>query len=214
MHDLKPLDTVTDATDKPSPWPRRWQLIKEYATDPGTWVVTAVLAAGIGILVSVAYGVIWLIQQAIDVLSGGATAIGTGFDSGNSVILDPIRSYLNANAGHIAADRGTLWWAWITVTIALFVLATTGARGARIGWTVIGGITTAMVWAGSTPDSRALAAGITLAVWSVLSIAAFNRCAAQQDDPNVIVIQQPAPRTEEDETVAAVSAPPWPGRGI
>ncbi len=63
----------------------------------------------------------------------------------------------------------------MATTGGLFLLAVLGSRGARIGWILTGAMTTAMVYAGTAPTGRMLAAGLTVTIWAVLSIATLNR---------------------------------------
>jgi len=48
-----------------------------------------------------------------------------------------------------------------------------------------------MVWAGSTPDTQVLAAGVTTAAWAVLSVLAFNQLTS--DPKTRVVIFRPEP---------------------
>ncbi len=90
-----------------------------------------------------------------------------------------------------AATPETLWWGWLITVGGLFLLAVLGSRGARYGWAAIGAVTTAMVWAGSTPDTQVLAAGVTTAAWAVLSVLAFNQLTS--DPKTRVVIFRPEP---------------------
>jgi hypothetical protein len=67
-----------------------------------------------------------------------------------------------------------------------------GSRGARLSWVITGVTTTAMVYAGTPGHGRALAAGLTLTVWAVLSVAAFNRL-FPTSPPVLLAIRMPPP---------------------
>jgi hypothetical protein len=81
------------------------------------------------------------------------------------------------------------------------------SRGARIGWSLLGAATAAMVWAGAAPHSRDLAAGLAAAAWSLLSIPAFTPTSrpdrtvvlggrAAADSPESTAAPVPAARTD------------------
>lgn len=152
-------------------------------------VATVAIVAG---LAALAVGVLWLawwlitsvlhaIDRALtDAGDGIRHAAHTGTDhvagwSLTRTITDPVRGYLTQHATGLPVTAHTLWITWLAVTIGLFILATIGFRGARIGWTLLGAATTAMVYLGTPANSAPLAAGLTVTAWAVLSIAAFNR---------------------------------------
>ncbi|MGH3647628.1 MAG: hypothetical protein ACRDTM_10715 [Micromonosporaceae bacterium] len=198
--------------------PRPWSTTRAYVSEPVTWVLAAGAAIVLGIVIAVAYAVLWLLGAILAGIVGLVSWIGRTFgelaEPAARTIADPIRSYIEAQATHLPMSADTIWWTWVGVTLGLFILASVGASGARVGWAAMGIASTAMVWAGSAPDGRNLAAGIALATWSVLSVAAFNRFAVQSDEPKVVVIEPAAPeaRTEGEEAAAAVLTPPWLGR--
>ncbi|MGH3648050.1 MAG: hypothetical protein ACRDTM_12850 [Micromonosporaceae bacterium] len=197
--------------------PRPWSTTRAYVSEPVTWVLTAGAAIVLGIVLAVAFAVLWLLGAIlagiISVISWTGHTLGDLAEPAARTITDPIRSYIEAHAAQVPMGADTIWWIWVAVTLGTFILASVGASGARVGWAAMGIASTAMVWAGSAPDGRNLAAGIALATWSVLSIAAFNRFAVQSDELKVVVIQPGAPKacTEDEEAAAAVFTP-RPGR--
>ena len=104
------------------------------------------------------------------------------------IITDPVHPYLTGHAAALHTSGGPLWTGWLATTAALFALAVAGSTGARIGWTLVGALTTAVVYANTAVDARPLAAGITVTAWSLLSIAAFNRITIARRGPGVTFV--------------------------
>src|SRR6266508_2034971 len=103
MHHLAPHDSYTEASDKPAPSSRGWRTARQYVTDPDTWSTVGVVTTALALLGGLAYGVVWLITGAVNLISGGATAAHSGLGSATDVITNPVHTYLNANAEHIGA---------------------------------------------------------------------------------------------------------------
>ena len=99
-------------------------------------------------------------------------------------ITDPVHTYLTAHATGLPVTAHTLWITWLVATIGLLALATAGSRGARYGWCLHGATTTAMVYTATPTDARALAAGLTITLWALLAVAAFNRLFPSQRPPS------------------------------
>jgi hypothetical protein len=110
-------------------------------------------------------------------------------------ITDPVRTCLDQHATGLPVSPHVLWLTWLASTGGLFIAATLGSRGARIGWTLTGAATTAMVYTATPHPGRALAAGLAVTAWSVLSIAAFNRATIGSADPIdlTIIRRRPTP---------------------
>jgi hypothetical protein len=89
------------------------------------------------------------------------------------VITDPIQHTLAG--ANLPANTATLTAGLATAVIGCWVGSLFGWRGARIGWAVIGAATTALVYAGTDEPGRLVAAAVTLAAWSLLSIPAYWR---------------------------------------
>jgi hypothetical protein len=104
------------------------------------------------------------------------------------IITDPVHAYLTGHAAALHTSGGPLWTGWLATTAALFALAVAGSTGARIGWTLFGALTTAVVYANTAVDARPLAAGITVTAWSLLSIAAFNRITVSRRGPDITIV--------------------------
>lgn len=147
-------------------------------------VTALILVSGTGLLTVTAVLLHRLVVGFVAVITGVVAGIGdTTSASGQypaiseltRTIIRPVHTYLDQHATGLPVSAHTLWLAWLSVTAGLFVLAVLGSRGARLGWVINGATTTAMVYAGSPGHGRALAAGLALTVWAVLSVPTFNR---------------------------------------
>jgi hypothetical protein len=171
--------------------------------------------AGIGavaaVMLALAAGIIWLLVTLVTGLAGlladgshsaadaGGDLLGWLTDGPiTTTVTNPVRAYLDTHAGGLPATAGQLWTAWLVLAGMLLLIAATGSTGARIGWTVIGALTAGMAYAGTTGHGQALAAGVTAAVWAVLSIPAFAR--RRRGGHEITVITTPAPATRETST--------------
>lgn len=126
----------------------------------------AVIVAAAGIVVTVAGAVGIAIARSVEAL----------WDIGlPQTINDPVRAYLNGHSAGLPVSAKALHTTWLTATVVLGAWAILGSWGARVGCTLLGAMTTAMVWGGTVPaSSRWTAAGITVTAWSLLSILAFR----------------------------------------
>jgi hypothetical protein len=147
-------------------------------------VTALILTIGAGLIAGVVMLLYWLVNGIVTIVLGVAGGIGnTTSASGQHLatsaltrtITGPVHTYLDQHTAGLPVSAHTLWQAWLWATSALFVLAVAGSRGARLGWIITGATTTAMVYAGTPGGGRALAAGLTLTAWAVLSVPAFNR---------------------------------------
>jgi hypothetical protein len=149
----------------------------------------------------------WIVTTIVGVVAAVAVAIaGTGRDAAHRgadhvaawtltrTITDPVHAYLTTHTTGLPIPAHLAWWTWVATTIGLFIAATLGFRGARIGWTLTGALTTTMVYTATTPAAgRPLAAGLTITAWSVLSIAALNRAATTSSVDLAVVLPRRRP---------------------
>lgn len=169
-------------------------VLRELAIIPPPLACVGILATFGGVLLIVW----WLIAALVGLLAGIADAIGAATRTAGHTgtvqvsgaglirtITDPVHGYLTSHAIGLPVTGHTLWLGWLATTLGLFLLAALGSRGARIGWTLTGAITTAMVYTATPGDARPVAAGLTLTAWSVLSIVAFNRLAGSTTPPTL-----------------------------
>lgn len=200
------IDHLAEDHAPPATTRRRLPVPPAWLTRRDTWL--AVVAAALATLAGVLWAVWWvlslvgLLADAGVALADGAARAGRWLSDGpiTSTVTDPVRAYLDQHAAGLPATAGQLWWTWLAVTTALFVAAWCGSRGARLGWTLIGAVTAAMVWAGAAPTSRDLAAGVAVAAWSLLSVPAFTGTG----QPRIVVV--PASTQEPEPVPAAADA--------
>ena len=177
---------LTSGTDAPedddtpqntTPGPARWWT---RLASGDLWLAAATVTVAL-VIAAGALFLLWLILAALFHL---LVALCSGLAHGGSwlatgpvaqIVTGPVHGYLQAHDAGLPATTDQLWCAWLVSTAVLFAAAVFGhSRGARIGWTLLGAASTAMVWAGAAPHSRWLAAGIAVAAWSLLSIPAFT----------------------------------------
>jgi hypothetical protein len=107
-----------------------------------------------------------------------------------STITGPVNTTLATYAQGLPLSANSIGWLWLLSAAAFFVLAAAGAFGARIGWILTGVLTTAAVVAGSPLHNAAVAGGVTVLVWALLSLIALRRLPT--GGPEVVVVP-PAP---------------------
>jgi hypothetical protein len=195
-------DRATPTLDDEHWWPRlidrinRWWMdpeptgpaLRQMAAIPPKRAVAGILAVIAALVLLIGSLLWWLISAIVGAVAGIADAIRTG--SGHATqagthdlaawsltrtITDPVHGYLTGHTAGLPVAADTLWLTWLATTSGLFLLATLGARGARIGWALAGITTAGMVYAGTPATGRAVAAGLTVTVWAVLSVIAYNR---------------------------------------
>ena len=150
-----------EATDfEDSHWPPRWLT-----------VVACVLVIALGIFV--ALGLSHLIVAFVTRVTTWLTWLSRTDLVG--VVLDPVRKYLNGHAQGVRLPPDSLWTVWSLSGTTLLFLAFRGSIGARVGWTIFGVGTCAMVWAETSQPSEWLATGIAALWWSALSVVAYKR---------------------------------------
>ena len=145
-------------------------------TRPRAIAALAALAVATLIVLYAALNILDAIGRALTSITW-PTPTNTTVDLGNlpGVITTPVRDYLTTHATGLPLTPEQLWWTWCGVGIAFFLIAVTGNIGARIGWTLYGAATTAIVLT-TTPDpAGTTAAALTATTWAVLSIPAYRR---------------------------------------
>ncbi|MGH8881364.1 MAG: hypothetical protein ACRD0P_29115, partial [Stackebrandtia sp.] len=176
--------------------------IREYAREPVTWITIGAGATALTVTVGIFMALWWLLKSLFNGLDNiGRATIDAATKFGEPVvrtITDPVHHYIHTHAEHLPIPAGTLWWSWVAVSGGLFALATFGSKGARIGWTALGAVTVALVWAGAVPDAQLLSAAVTAAVWAVLSLIAFNAVAVEPDTQIVVFRRDPAAANRDE----------------
>ncbi|MFC4066763.1 hypothetical protein [Actinoplanes subglobosus] len=149
----------------------------------GNWrlAVTVVAAAAAAVVVVVGLAAL-AVTTADQILATGSDSL-TSWLSGNRVaasITGPLRSWFDtAHAGGVPATGGELWLLWVHTTTALWLAAVCGSLFARIGWALIGALTTAAVHTGAQASTAGVCAATAVTAWLLLSLAAYNRPAAR-----------------------------------
>lgn len=192
---------ITTATDEHW-WPRlaerinHWWIHREKTIPaladmlaiPPKRATAAILGAIALALTLIGLLIWWVIAGIVGVVTGITTAISdSSADAAKTsahdlaswsltrTITEPVRTFIDQHSAGLPVGAGTLWLTWLISTGVLFLLAALGSRGARIGWTLVGAATTAMVYTATSPAGRLVAAGLTLTIWAVLSVIALNR---------------------------------------
>lgn len=142
-----------------------------------------IAAAGLTALAVLA-ALLWLLTALIGALADGLGATGGALTTFADWLSDgpvtrsvagPVRAYLDAHATGLPATGRDLWIVWLVAVAVLYTGALAGSKFARIGWAVIGVLTAAAAYAGAGHDSGPAAAGLTAAVWLLLSLPAYTR---------------------------------------
>ncbi|MGC9670966.1 hypothetical protein ACNTMW_31015 [Planosporangium sp. 12N6] len=174
-----------------------------WATDPATWIATGAAMFTLT-LAAAALWLLWLlVTSLISSIGHGAhagadavTRAGRWLTHGPiaHTITDPVHHYLDTHTAGLPATASQLWAAWLTATAVLFVASWMGLRSARVGWVLIGAVTTGMVWAGAPHTGRDLAAAVAIGAWALLSLLALSGLGRRT--PAVVV--RPRPRLVDD----------------
>jgi hypothetical protein len=99
----------------------------------------------------------------------------------------PMRAYFADLRGALPASPQTLYTYWqITGAGTLFATAFTRTTGFRLVWWGWSAATAAVVWAGTLPAGRPLAAGITVLGCAILGAAVFRRARSRR---SVLLLQ-------------------------
>ncbi len=146
-------------------------------TRPRTIAVLVALAVGAIVVLYVALNLLNAIGQAITDISWPTPSHTTSVDARAlpGIVTTPVHDYLTAHAGGLPLTPQQLWWAWCTAGVGFFLIALTGNIGARIGWTLYGATTTAIVYTATPSPAHTTAAALTAATWAALSIPAYRR---------------------------------------
>jgi len=179
---------------------------------PATATILATITAAASIAAAALW---WIVTTLVGVLTAIGSAIaGTGRTAAHTgahhvaawsltrTITDPVHAYLTTHATGLPLPAHLAWWTWLATTGGLFVAATLGSRGARIGWTLTGALTVAMVYTATPHPGHTVAAGLTVTAWSLLSIAALNRATTHPIDL-AIIPHRPTPAVPAPDDTAA-----------
>ncbi|GGL17783.1 hypothetical protein [Mangrovihabitans endophyticus] len=90
-------------------------------------------------------------------------------------INDPVRGFLDAHTTGLPASGHDLWITWLATAGVLYLMGMAGSGYARIGWAVIGALTAAAAYFGAAAATGPAAAGLTAAVWLLLSLPVYAR---------------------------------------
>jgi hypothetical protein len=90
-------------------------------------------------------------------------------------INDPVRAFLDAHTAGLPATGHDLWITWLATAGVLYLIGLAGSRYARIGWAAIGALTAAAAYFGAAAGTGPAAAGLTAAVWLLLSLPVYAR---------------------------------------
>jgi hypothetical protein len=204
-------DWWADTVDRINTWwverPPAGPAVRDWARATPRRVVATAAALTAAIVVAAVTAVLWLASAVYGLL---AAAAADGRHTGTEVrwsaagrltrvITDPVHAYLTGHADALHTSARLLWLGWLATTAILFALAVLGSTGARIGWTLIGALTTTVVYITTPPDARLLAAGVAVTAWSLLSVAAFNRTAVTRPGPDITIITHTDPSDTADD---------------
>jgi hypothetical protein len=148
------------------------------------WLLGAVLLA---VLAAIA-GTLWLAWL---ILTGIISALGAGAGAADDgltrlagwlahgpithAVNDPVRGFLDAHTAGLPATGRDLWITWLVTAGVLYTAGLAGSRYARIGWASIGALTAAAAYFGAAAGTGPAAAGVTAAVWLLLSLPVYAR---------------------------------------
>ncbi|WP_449066772.1 hypothetical protein, partial [Planomonospora algeriensis] len=92
------------------------------------------------------------------------------------VFTRPVHAYLTEHADGLAVTVGQIEWAWVVTGCAMWLPAVLWRSwGTRVGWTMYGIAGLTMVAAGSSPQTRWAATGVTAAYWAMLTLPMLYR---------------------------------------
>ncbi|MFB7552604.1 hypothetical protein [Streptomyces sp. NPDC056154] len=133
-------------------------------------------------------------------------------DTGLLATIDqPVRHYLDTHTATLPVTAATAYATWQAAGAVSFVLGFFHSSGARIGWTVWGTATTAMVWIATPAPGREVAAGIAVLAWAALSLFALRGLSLTPAAfVNVDVQAPPAPPAPQVHAVIHLPTPTQP----
>jgi hypothetical protein len=165
--------------------------------DRTRWEIACAIAAVLVVVIAVLGIALAILETGYNAMKGAvADFSGTGIVE---TVNEPVRAYLRDHSAGLPITADTLWGTWSLAILALWIWAVFGSWGGRVGWTLMGAMTIAMVWAGAPHqpghDARWTAAGLTLTMWAVLSVLAFHGSFRRA---RVVVVPPPQPPAGED----------------
>lgn len=149
---------------------------------------TAALTAGAVTAAATAAWMLWLLVSAVFRGIGAATswtAAHTADWPGDlwawttgpiaHTITDPIHHYLHTHTHGLPINGGQAFVLWLVALGVTWGAATLlDVRAARLGWAVLGALTVAGVYAGTTGGGKPTAAAVTAAVWALASLTVYR----------------------------------------
>ncbi|HKT03408.1 MAG TPA: hypothetical protein VJT31_28095 [Rugosimonospora sp.] len=201
------MDTTFDTSPTRPPRPGRGRAPLRGLTCGTTWSLAGFAAVVLAVTVGSLWAAWLLLDALLHLLAAGASHgadlthwVATG--PVTRVVTTPVRAYLDSHANGLPANPGQLWWTWLASGAVLLLLSWLGSHGARLGWVLLGALTAAMTWAGSSAHTRPVAAGVAVTCWALLSVAAFRR----RGDRVTVLVDGRRP----DSTPSASTAPAPP----
>lgn len=136
---------------------------------------TVGFAAGAALLTSwVVVGIVLLTTLITDAIPYVATQVVTWDPV--QLFVHPVQAWISTHAEGLAMSGSELGLCWGVSAAVLYVASGFGARGAWIGWTLIGAGTSGMAWSGAPEAAqRPVALGAAALAWALLSIPLFPR---------------------------------------
>jgi hypothetical protein len=140
-------------------------------------VVLAVVAATLWLAWVILTGIISALGAGAGAAGDGLTRLAGWLAHGpiTHAINDPVRGFLDAHTAGLPASGHDLWITWLATAGVLYLMGLAGSRYARIGWAVIGALTGAAAYFGAATGTGPAAAGLTAAVWLLLSLPVYAR---------------------------------------
>ena len=86
----------------------------------------------------------------------------------------PVRAYLDRHGAGLSLSPANLFNVWLLAGAVLLIAAAAGSLVGRLAWLGFGSATAAMVWSATAAGSRPVAVGVTVLVWTLLSLGAFK----------------------------------------
>lgn len=148
------------------------------------WLVgvflTIALTATVGVFWlawTIVSGIISMLGSGIGAAGDGMTRLADWLTSGpiTHAISDPVRAFLDSHSAGLPATGRDLWIVWLVTAGVLYAAGLAGSTYARYGWAIIGALTGAAAYAGAAAGSGPAAAGVTAAVWLLLSLPVYAR---------------------------------------
>ncbi|SNT61874.1 hypothetical protein SAMN05216276_10865 [Streptosporangium subroseum] len=152
--------------------------------------LVAVIATGISAVFLVGWMLITIVNAVLSSLSQGVVVVLQSRLT--EVITQPVQAYLSAHAKALPTGADEIGTAVMLSGLIVWALCVFfRSRIAQLGWILYGIAVTAMVYAGSPPDGRWLAAGVALLYWVGLSLPALAGIGRR---PHTVVNIHPDPR--------------------